>query len=156
MTSKESWPRLTEDLPGPRTPVACQACGEGENLTRWQEHDDLDRPEHRVVVLCHTCAEQWIEPHPRLYAALGPYDPFPGCMAICLDCVHRDGTRCTHPRANANGGTGVELSIKAPSQVHFYRRGKGARSGWETVWTRPARACAQKEVSTVDSGEGSV
>ena len=142
------WPRLSVDLPDRRHPQRCQACGAtGTAVDRWREHDDADRPEPIVVVLCRACGDQLIDPHPRLYARLDPNEPVPGCMAICVDCRWREGVRCTHPRAKANGGPGVVLTIATPMHAFVCRRGKGARSGPMTIWPSPATACQQKEVA---------
>jgi hypothetical protein len=156
--SSPKWPRLSEDLPGPKSPDRCQSCGvEGhqpwgtvtfENpLWVWREHNDFDGPEPIVVVLCLACSDRLIEPHPRLYSRLSPHEPFPGVMPLCLDCTHRDGVRCTSPKAKLNGGEGIKLVYPEPSRVHFYRRGKGVRSGWETIYVGPVQDCDGKEVS---------
>lgn len=105
--------RLTDHVgsTGERHPEKCQHCGDHRNLTRWQEHDHNDRPEHRVIVLCKACSDRMIEPHPRLYRPLNVNDPWPGCMEICIDCRLRDGVRCTSPAAKCNGGDGVMLTV---------------------------------------------
>ena len=139
-----TWPKLSGQLTGPRSPAVCQSCGGDAELARWREHDEGDRPTSVMVVLCKKCANRLIEKHPRLYAELYPNDPHPGCMAICLDCRHRDGTRCAHPDAKANGGTGVMLSIATPHKVHLCRSPRRL-SGWTTIWRSPASACRQKE-----------
>lgn len=84
----------------------------------------------------------------RLYAAINFYEPVPGAMPLCLDCTRRDGTACTSPLATFNGGEGMRVITPKPSRVHFYRRGKGARSGWETIYPGPARGCDGKEVAS--------
>lgn len=156
----DTWPRLSKQLTGPRDPFHCQQCGvEGSlepatdnadriagwpTLSAWQEHDAHDGAEIRVVVLCRKCADERIEKHPRLYGQLKPWAPFPGVMAICHDCPHRNGVDCTCPAARHNGGEGLAISYPKPSQVHFLRRGKGARSGWETVYNGPPVACGGK------------
>ncbi len=143
--------RLT-DLPGQHHPQRCQLCGEFDPLegiktgqgilSRWQECDHDDRPEPKLIVLCDTCSKRVIRPHPRLYIQLGPNDPWPGCMAICLDCKLRDGTRCTSSDAKANGGPGVMLTITPP--VHGIIDGTRYR-GRICMWTAPASACKQKQ-----------
>jgi hypothetical protein len=143
--------RLT-DLPGEKHPQKCQLCGhfdplEGikvgrSALARWQEHDHHDRPEHRLIVLCEICSKRVIKPHPRLYERLMPAAPWPGCMAICVDCKLRDGTRCTSPDAKWNGGAGVMLTIEKPLTGMI----DGTKySGPMVLWTSPASACKQKQ-----------
>ena len=83
----ERWPRLSITLPDKRHPTTCQACGGSRDdleseLTVWREHDDRDRPEPILVVLCENCnrdlapdgsakrktrTKTMIEAHPRLY-----------------------------------------------------------------------------------------
>lgn len=143
--------RLT-DLPGEKHPQKCQLCGEFDALevikvgqgilNRWREHDHHDRPEHRVIVLCKSCSDRVIKPHPRLYEALQPSEPFPGCMAICLECKHRSGVSCTHPDAKANGGNGVMITIEKPIMAMVDGR---KYRGPLAMWKSPASACKQKE-----------
>lgn len=140
------WPRLSLTLTGPWHPQLCARCGGSDDLSRWQEHDALDVPEPVVVVLCVACALAVVEPHPRLYAQLDPYQPWPGCMPVCADCTLRDGTRCTSPAAKANGGPGVLLTMPLPSTgfVH-YRDARGRRRGKRrTLWKGPVTACKQR------------
>jgi len=141
-------PRLSEDLPGPRHPQLCQACGAGpeRELQRWMEHDEQDRPERVLVVLCPPCARRIIEPHPRLYELLDVFRPWPGAMDLCCDCRHRDGLQCRHPDLKANGGPGLELKFPTPISGHI-KRGKPYRSGFQTVWTGPVRECVGREVA---------
>jgi len=89
--------RLSETLTGPRDLYHCQSCSTTEDLSRWQEHDEFDKPEAVCVVLCKGCDEKLIEKHPRLYRRLALNEPAPGAMAICADCRHRDGNRCCNP-----------------------------------------------------------
>lgn len=144
--------RLT-DLPGVKHPFVCQKCG-GSNtarhgnglmrvsMARWQEHDHHDKPETRLIVLCGKCAKEIIGPHPRLYEPLQPNAPWPGCMEICVDCRFRDGVSCTHPDAKVNGGTGVMLTVAAPSNAFV----DGCRRrGLIQMWPSPPSACKQKE-----------
>jgi hypothetical protein len=124
------WPRLSETLPHPRDLKYCQGCGAaGSDLRIWQEHDEADHPEPIHVVLCEVCAENLIEPHPRLYRCLDRYrwEPAPGLMPTCLDCVHHKGLVCGSPLLRANGGPG--LPINAPIEVEGFActRGKGCR-----------------------------
>jgi hypothetical protein len=140
----ESWPKLSETLPGPVTPDRCQSCGAWGDTDRWREHDEHDQPTPVVVVLCRPCSDKIIEPHPRLYARLQGNEPHAGAMPLCLDCQHRDGTRCAHPGARANGGPGIEIYIKQPYRVHVCRSPRRL-SGWETLWPAPAQGCSGKE-----------
>ena len=142
-----TWPRLTDDLVGPRSPDRCQGCGAYARLTRWQEHDDADKPEPRVVVLCERCSGRLIEPHPRLYAALDPDAPVPGAMPLCLDCRFRAGVRCLHPDLKANGGPGLEI-LPLPLRVLVCRSPRRL-SGWETIYPGPPLACQGRETSRV-------
>lgn len=165
----DSWPRLSETLPH-REPGRCASCGlqdespvvpaDADEITRrrafalhgwkldiWQEHDWQDKPEARYVVLCRDCSDKIIDPHPRLYARVGIHYPACGAMALCVDCKHRDGTRCTSPNLIANGGPGVAIFGPKPSTVHFYRKPPAA-SGWEKVYTLPPDRCDAKEVAT--------
>lgn len=168
----DHWPRLSETLPY-REPGRCASCGLREippevdpgvdeyvrrrayalhkwQLDIWRECDWQDKPENRFVVLCRSCADKLIEPHPRLYARLGygGHEPAPGAMPLCLDCCHRDGTRCTSPMLGSNGGLGIGIGGPSPTRAHFLRRGKGARSGWETIYTLPRERCTGKEVAS--------
>lgn len=144
-------PRLSADLKGPRTPNRCQSCGGTLKLARWQEHDEADRPEQIVVVLCCRC-ERLIEPHPRLYAKLHNNAPWPGCMSICWPCRHRQGVECVHPLQVDKSGPGVRLAIAEPSRAHVSYTEGGRRKGrWETIWPSKAEACAQREPMDVEN-----
>lgn len=142
------WPKLSETLVEPKHPHVCQCCGAGPSglkLERWQECDQGDRPTPVVVVLCVACSGVLIEPHPRLYRRLQANEPLPGSMTLCVGCRHRDGVRCAHPDAKANGGGGVILTLARPIDAFVCRRGKGQRSGWERIWPGPVTACKQRE-----------
>jgi hypothetical protein len=133
-----TWPKLSVQLTGPRHPGACQSCGAtGENLQLWREHDANDQPTYTVVVLCAPCAGRLIEPHPRLYSLLHRFAPFPGVMALCLDCRHRDGTACRSPKAKFNGGPGLEVLYPEPTRVHAGGRAPGAGGRPGTRGRRP-------------------
>jgi hypothetical protein len=138
-------PRLSADLPGPRSPDRCQNCSVGGPLEVWREHDDADQPQEVFVVLCPACAARLVEPHARLYSRVEPHAPVPGAMPLCLDCKHRDGVRCTTPKARLNGGPGIKLSMPEATQMHLCRRGKGQRSGWITIYNGPVFGCDGKE-----------
>lgn len=148
--------RLT-DLPGERHPLICQQCG-GSNvsdpdgsgnarimrtsLDRWQECDHEDKPEAKLIVLCSKCSERMIKPHPRLYHQLHDNHPWPGCMALCVNCRFRDGIKCTHPDAKINGGNGVMLTV--PKPITGFVDGAKYR-GRFIQYSSPASACKQKE-----------
>lgn len=151
----ERFARLSQELSGRRDLDHCQSCGragsvadpEGKpSLWLWQEHDDADRPEGIVVVLCDRCSNRIIEPHPRLYRKLGHYEPFPGALPICTGCVHQDDFRCTHPRAKLNGGEGVYLTFPRPIMAFVDGTRGGRRTGWRENWyTGPVTACDARE-----------
>ncbi len=139
----ERWPRLSQTLPGPHAPDSCARCQADHDLVRWQEHDDLDRPETIVVVLCDACSKAIIEKHPRLYGRLHLWEPFPGSMPLCVACTHRAGTRCTHPDLKANGGPGLVLTFPPPMHALVDGVRGGRRTGWrETIWRGPVETCA--------------
>lgn len=143
-----SWPKLSVFLEGPRHPECCQSCGTAEGpLRRWREHDNEDRPTPVVVVLCKRCEDRLIEKHPRLFSPLDAHEPHAGSMALCVDCIHRDGVRCT--LAQHNGGPGVLITTPKPTMIHVCRRGKGQRSGWMTWYPGPPKACDRREVANM-------
>lgn len=129
------WPRLSEDLGGPRSPLHCQSCGSLQSSpARWQEHDQDDQPGPIAVVLCEECSDELIEEHPRLYRRLERCEPFPGTMPICIDCELRQGVRCTSPSLRSNGGPG--LSFPPPElAAHVDTVEGGRRVGrWLKTW----------------------
>ena len=163
-------PRLSEELRHPPALNRCQNCGfvpehcdwekgspvpdrliDGTPvvvLERWQEHDEHDQPEGRVIVLCTPCSKRIIEPHPRLYRPLDAEEPFPGAHGICVGCVHRvtdGGLGCR--AAKINGGEG--LLLRGPKQSYFHAcgRGKGGRrtswSGW--MWSGHVTHCSKRQ-----------
>jgi len=143
------WPRLSDTLTGPKHPNVCQSCGKETDVTDgigaapWQEHDENDKPEPIVVMLCRDCSARLIEPHQRLYRRLDVNQPWPGIISFCVDCWWWSGVRCGHPRAKANGGPGVMLTVAAPIHTHLNMgRGKGY---WLDVWRQPAETCRQFE-----------
>lgn len=146
--------RLTLDVPGEVHPLKCQSCGRTKQdcpidrgPARWQEHDHNDNPEHRLIVLCMACSHRLIEPHPRLYTALGSNDPWPGCMSICLNCKLRVSVSCSSPAAKANGGPGVGIAIEPPYGALVDGRRNGKRRGWhQRFWPKAATGCKQKEL----------
>jgi hypothetical protein len=115
-------------------------------LDRWQECDHHDERQARVIVLCNKCGTAVIGPHPRLYHRLATNAPWPGCMELCVDCKHRAGVACTHPRAKVNGGEGVLITIKPPVRAFVDGTHGGRKIGWlEQTWTAPPTGCRQKE-----------
>lgn len=146
-------PRLSEQLGGPARPDACQGCGSPCDLALWQEHDDADRPERIVVLLCQACSKRVIDRHPRLYAELVRNQPWPGAMGVCARCRFRERLRCTHPDAKANGGTGVKLTLARPVTAHLSRSPRRL-SGSVTWWPSPATDCEQREIYQVVGGDG--
>lgn len=142
-------PRLSQDLPHCGELLRCWSCGgragaEGvADLHRWQECDDQDRPEPIILVLCETCGDRIVEPHPRMYHPLRPYQPWPGAMSLCFDCIQRDGTRCRVAQA-------VRIEQEAPivAHVRYSRRQKnGTRGEWVRTWSKPATGCDRKETA---------
>jgi hypothetical protein len=123
---------------------------------------DFDQPTEPPVhvVLCRACSDRLVEPHPRLYQAQPRFKPVPGAMALCAACEHRDGLSCTSPLSGAAEAPGILLAegkpvpegwaglvIRGPEpwRVHVYRRGPGARSGWETIYHGPPTHCSGRE-----------
>lgn len=141
--------KLSETLPPAKEMHACQQCGGKAHLHRHMECGDADEPTHTLIILCDPCAKAIVPPHPRLYRQLDNRHPWPGAMAICLDCKHRQVIRCGHPEASCNGGKGVALTYPAPTSAFVDGTdAKGKRCGWrETFWHGPVSACAQKEAA---------
>lgn len=156
----DNWPRLSHDLPHPRHPEICQACGEGNTgptdteywtLHRWREHDQQDRPEPIVIVLCTPCSDRLIERHPRLYDKLDNCQPIPGAMHLCVGCQHRDGLACRQPDLTANGGMGLQITYPKPSVIFMDGTRGGKRCGWTvTRYNGLPMACAGME--DIDNG----
>jgi hypothetical protein len=144
-TEREHWPRLSTSLPHERHPFMCQACGftpqtiletsepETVGFRRWREHDQQDRPQDIIVVLCKKCSDMIIEPHERLYHRLSMWEPAPGAMTVCVDCTFRQGLHCSHPDLKENGGEGLILKFPRPSHG-FVDSGKGGYSGPATFY----------------------
>jgi hypothetical protein len=145
------WPRLSDTLPHLNDPRFCGACGTGEKVTIWIEHDEHDKPELKFVSLCLACADKIIEPHPRLYAGMGQHTPFPGVMEICHDCTMRVGLRCTSPLAKFNGGKGINISASKPFTAFMdgTRTGSDGRrrkTGWiERMYPDPPTNCSGRQ-----------
>lgn len=135
---RRQWPKLSETLLGARHPTKCQSCGlscseDDRTLTRWIECDEYDRPTSTIIVLCRTCSDRIIEPHPRLYRDVERFKPVPGCMALCVSCRFREQLRCTHPDLKANGGQGLRIKFAPPSTAFFDGTRGGRRTGWTGV-----------------------
>lgn len=148
-----AWPKLSTALAcfDQDSPAVCQRCFAAEGgdvmLHRWREHDDADQPTDVVIVLCGKC-EHIIEPHPRLYSRLHVFEPHPGTMRICVDCVYRAGLRCGHPDLTANGGTGLKLTFPKPGVMFVDGKTKGGKNfGFSMVnYIEPAR-CESRKVA---------
>lgn len=137
-------PRLSRDLLGPKHPERCQHCGGTEGLTRQRECDHNNKPEHIYVVLCAKCEKKFVKKHPRLYIELQPFEPAPGCMPLCVDCAHRDGTTCRHPDSAPSGGRGMALRYpKQSAPMHLYFGGGKGR--WIRFYTGPVTGCRGRE-----------
>lgn len=140
LAERQTWPKLSESLGALfLAPDRCQHCGvlvDDDDASghaareRWIEHDEWDRPTAVVIVLCAPCAKRLIAPHPRLYAAMPRHKPHPGTMMLCVGCRHRDGLRCAHPGARANGGAGVLVTSPAPLRAFMDGTRNGRRTGW--------------------------
>lgn len=141
------WPRLSADLPKHETLHRCRACGATEKLARWQEHDEEDKPEPVVVVLCEACSGKIIEPHPRLYRELPRFEPFPGAMGICTFCrFMTEPCRCSSPQAKINGGPGLKYEMPPPDNCHVLYTEGGRRKGkWLTTFKGPVTGCTGRE-----------
>jgi len=129
-----AWPRLSQTLTFHRHIGLCQSCGVSgaeHDVVGWQEHDDSDRAEPIVVMLCRRCSDALIEPHPRLYRRLQAFEPFPGAMECCIGCVHLDSLACRHPSLKANGGPGLNLTFPKPTTGFWDGRDRktGKRTG---------------------------
>lgn len=120
-------PALSADLLGDARPDACQACGATEDLSRWLEHDEADAPTDVVVVLCRRCSDESIESHVRLYRRMDAYEPLPGSMPVCVDCVFRRGTGCVNPLLRKYGGPGLPIRLPKPSVAFIDFRGADGR-----------------------------
>lgn len=150
--SKQKWPKLSEELTGPKHPQRCQSCGGDEDndpddtigaMQYWIEHDDQDKPTRTLIILCNRCAKVLIERHPRLYAQIDRWQPHPGKELICIACKHRDGIICKE--ATFNGGPGVHLMFPTPDKVHICRSPRRL-SGWHTFWRGPVSHCDRRIV----------
>jgi hypothetical protein len=138
-------PGLSETLTGVRAPDRCQSCGAADELRTWNEHDAWDRAQTPAVavVLCARCSDRLIQPHPRFYTAVDRLAPFPGVMAACVACRHRDGLQCRSALLKVNGGPGLGMSFPKPQLVHFNYG--GGRGEWKHLYSAPPE-CAGREL----------
>lgn len=137
-------PKLSEQLTGEHHPLRCQSCGKTATA-RWMEHDEQDRQQPIVVVLCKLCSNRLVENHPRLYREMKEHEPMPGAMPLCLDCRHRSGVTCTNPQAQINGGPGLTMKYPKPASVHVCRSPLRL-SGWVHEYMGPVSECSGREV----------
>lgn len=142
-------PKLSETLPPATELYRCQQCGGVVELARWMECDDADQPSHVLIVLCQSCSDKILQPHPRLYQQLHRWRPWTGAMAICVACQLRDGLRCKHPSARQNGGAGLKLTFPQPGIAFIDesdpKTGKH-RGRQEIYWAGPVTDCAGRVV----------
>lgn len=145
------WPKLSETLPN-KSRLACNRCSSVKNdLTFWIECDDNDQRQPVFIALCGTCADEIIEPHPRLYVQLLSGECMPGAMNVCDDCSFRDGLHCKSPAAKFNGGEGLAF-VPPPQPIHLCR---SKASGWhffmpaemELIRLGATQQCTGKEVA---------
>lgn len=142
-----SRPKLSETLPGPREPGACQGCGSRQDLVRWRECDDDDRPTGVIVVTCHRCWERHVTMSGRLYIDLWPNEHHPGSLPLCQRCPHRRELACL--LAKANGGPGVKIG-PPPERIEGVRPGP-LQPGWR--WS-PAERCSGLKVPALAGAGG--
>lgn len=149
--SQRRKPGLSETLPHPRHPSACQSCGSTADTKRWEECDEWDKRSGVLVILCADCSKRLIGPHPRLYHGVHAFEPWPGAMGICVDCRHRDGLVCTHPDRNANGGPGLRIMVPKPTEAHL--NFGGGRGCWMKLYPYEPRECAGRAALTSNLSE---
>jgi hypothetical protein len=145
-----TWPRLSVTLPTCVSPLLCQKCQSSHRVQTWIEHDAADQPERKFVVLCRQCSDAIIPPHPRLYAEAPVNAPIPGVMAICFECIHRQGTACICPAAKFNGGAGIQVTAAKPLVCHIDGRDpkSGKRFGrWIHDYSTPPSACTGRKTA---------
>jgi len=151
LAERQQWPKLSQTLRATRAPDACQSCGRSKEgadtpltFERWEECDEWDKPTGVLVVVCSPCAKKLIEKHPRLYGFVDPWQPWPGAMALCIPCKHRNGLSCTHPQLAKNGGPGLKIIFPKPD--HAILCGHGCR--YASIYHGPPKSCAGREVLT--------
>jgi hypothetical protein len=148
VTAPTTWPKLSEQLPGPRAPRICQACATEASPPRWwEECDERDQPTGVLVILCPQCSNRLVEKHPRLYRRIDWPSPRPGAMEICVACTFRRELACQHPDLKANGGPG--LSIQIPQPIRGFRCIRGGRGGEFRMYPHEPRECAGRQVVEV-------
>lgn len=145
-----AWPKLSEDLTGPRDTEHCQSCGVlgaiDDTLHVWSECDDADKPTRVYVVLCYGCSNRIVEPHKRLYVEQPRFIPLPGAMKLCAGCKHLESLACKSPLATFNGGPGLEVIHPKPTVVHLLCSPRW-KSGWKKIYKGPPVSCAGREVA---------
>ena len=141
------YPRLSDELPL-SDPRECHQCGALKDLEKWQECDTADVPEARYIVLCQKCSAAIIEPHPRLYNRLAENEPAPGVMPICLNCAHRAGSLCWHPRSWARGYRDLKLDYPSPTTaiLRTAKQKNGSRTAILRIFPGPVYNCSGKEL----------
>lgn len=143
------FPKLSQTLTNPAGPRSCMNCGANGFCLIWREHDDLDQPTETLISLCEDCGKI-IEPHPRLYARLDVYQPIPGTMDICKDCIHRDGLICQNPLQKRLGGSGLPVQFPKPSVMFIDGKTGGKRWGRQEQVFRPGEiTCQGRETAGV-------
>lgn len=164
-TATEHWKRLSVTLEFERHPFICQSCDyrglagwkgkvdlpepEQCNLRRWREHDQQDKPQNIIVVLCKECSDKLIEPHERLYECIGLWAPAPGAMRICVHCKFREGLHCSNPLLKENGGEGMILKMPTPARGFVDGTdGKGRRTGGPKIfYSGPVTSCEGRTIA---------
>ena len=143
------WPRLSVDLPYPRSLDVCQSCGGTpelgcEGLHVWIEHDDEDQSTSRYLVLCEACDRRFLKPHPRLYDRAEANAPLPGAMATCVGCRHLRDLECLSPLRKDLGGPGLPIRSFGGSPMHF-NMGR-SRHFWARYYDAPPE-CQGREAA---------
>jgi hypothetical protein len=143
-----TWPKLSVTLPHKAHPHLCQNCESSRDLMVAAECDGADQPTPTLIIVCRRCWETVVVPHPRLYHDLPVNAPIPGAMALCIDCVQRDGLRCR--AAKVNGGPGITVTAAKPMVVHIDGRDPktGKRFGrWLQDYSSPPSACTGRKTA---------
>lgn len=143
-----TWSRLSDTLPACVSPHLCQNCQSSRDISVWIEHDTKDQPERKFVILCLSCSGAILPAHPRLYSESPKNAPLPGLMALCFDCIHRNGSHCRCPDAKFNGGKGIEVVSEKPEVQAI--AGSGAKNGrrfnrWDYAYSKPPRLCSGRK-----------
>jgi len=175
------WPRLSEDLPGPRVPGVCQKCGRtrrqveeaGLHLQLWREHSEqADRPEEVYLYLCTGCDKEHpargiVSRHPRYYSRMATHAPIPGTMPLCAGCRWRgESPEVRRPARLELGDAAEGLACRCPAAKASGGPGividhpepfgahfkAGAASGFYTLFPGPALRCSGREEHTPTKG----